>query len=289
MTFNDIIAIIGDKTGIFDAPCPECGPYRRAKANQVRPVLRIWREKDDFARYHCVRCGLSGYAHDEADENKSATSCGTVVPPAVAVEDKDDDQRTERALALWREARPFKGTLAEAYLASRGLTYHGDALRFHPSCPFGQGRREACMIGLVRNIRTNEPQAIHRTAIDRNARKIGRKSFGPVAGGAIKLSDDAEVTAAVAIGEGIESTLSIQHLPGLRTMPVWSLLSAGGVASFPALSGIESVWIAADNDEGGKGQGAALEAAERLDGARIEVIVLTTTIPDTDLNDWRAA
>ena len=102
------------------------------------------------------------------------------------------------------------------------------------------------MIALVRNIRTNEPQAIHRTAIDSSGRKIGRKALGPIGGGAVKLTDDADVTTVIAIGEGLESTLSIRALPDLGNMPVWSVLSAGGMEKFPVLAGIEAVWIAAD-------------------------------------------
>ena len=91
------------------------------------------------------------------------------------------------AYADRRNARP------EPDLANRGLAYQGEALRWHPSCPFGKDERLGCMLGLVRNIVTNEPQAIHRTAIDANARKIGRKAYGPVSGGAVKLTADDDV------------------------------------------------------------------------------------------------
>jgi putative DNA primase/helicase len=92
-----------------------------------------------------------------------------------------DRERVERVGSIWREARPIARTPADAYLASRGLSYRGEALRWHPSCPFGKGERHGCMIGLVRNIVTNEPQAIHRTAIDAHGRKIDRKAYGPMA------------------------------------------------------------------------------------------------------------
>ena len=70
----------------------------------------------------------------------------------------------------------------------------------------------------------------------------------------MKLTDDADVSAVIAIGEGIETALSIRELPDLGSMPVWSVLSAGGITAFPVLPGIESVWIAADNDAWGPGR-----------------------------------
>jgi phage/plasmid primase-like uncharacterized protein len=202
----------------------------------------------------------------------------------------EERKRTERAIDIWREAGPHAGTPAEAYLAGRGVTYRGNALRWHPACPFEKARL-GCMVALVRNIVTNEPQAIHRTAIDRDGRKIsdigsnGRLALGPTGGAAIKLTDDADVTMAIAIGEGIETTLSIRHLHSLEKMPVWSVLNAGGISTFPALPGIETVWIAADNDASGTGQKAARAAAERLIAAGIETIVLEPSRLGADLNE----
>ena len=63
---------------------------------------------------------------------------------------------TDRARTIWREATDIRGTIAEAYLVSRGLFLDKDEdwhrlLRFHPSCPFGQERAPA-MIALMRDI-----------------------------------------------------------------------------------------------------------------------------------------
>ena len=91
----------------------------------------------------------------------------------------------------------------------------------------------------MRNIITNEPQAIHRTALDEHGQKIDRKAMGPIGGGAIKLVDDEEVTLSIAVAEGIETALSIRNLPDLSAMPVWACISAGAMRSFPVLPGIE--------------------------------------------------
>src|SRR3954469_3218465 len=100
------------------------------------------------------------------------------------------------SLKLWSEAVTARGALPEQYLASRQLVLpdrHEEVLRFHPSCPFGKGTRHPCMIALYRDIRTNEPKAIHRTALTSHAKKIDRKALGPKAGCAIKLTADENV------------------------------------------------------------------------------------------------
>jgi hypothetical protein len=55
--------------------------------------------------------------------------------------------------------------------------------------------------------------------------KIDHKALGPVGGAAIKLSDDADVTMGLIIGEGLETTLAATVF-GLA--PAWALGSAGG-------------------------------------------------------------
>jgi len=209
-----------------------------------------------------------------------------ILPPPVPSHDLD---ATSRALELWRETKLLKGSPGELHLNWRGVSYDGDALRWHPSCPFGKGVRHGCMVGLVRNIITNEPQAIHRTAIDAEGNKIDRKALGPVGGGAVKLTDNADVAAVLGIGEGIETTLSIRRLPGLELMPLWAVLTANGIESFPALPGIESVWIAADNDTSGTGQRVAKSLAHRLDDAGIEPIIIMPRAVGSDLNDKAVA
>lgn len=86
----------------------------------------------------------------------------------------DEVNRTERALALWQEGLQVVGTIAEEYFRRRGLfitaeVIAADALRFHPACPFhledGTTVRLPTMLGLMRDIVTDEAKAIHRTAL----------------------------------------------------------------------------------------------------------------------------
>lgn len=273
-------ALGGDVAGRNNVLCPGPGHSPRDRS------LSVTFTGDDFTVF--------SHAGDDwracKDHVRERLGLGDFTPaetrsPVIVTPTPEDRDRIQRAGTLWREARSIEGTPAAVYLASRGVSYQGEALRWHPSCPFGKGERHGCMIGLVRNIVTNEPQAIHRTAIDATGRKIDRKAYGPIGGGAVKLTDDADVTKVIAIGEGIETALSIRELPDLGNMPVWSVLSANGIAAFPVLPGIESVWIAADNDASGTGQNAARSAGERLHAAGVETIILAPTQAGADLND----
>lgn len=222
--------------------------------------------------------------------------------PVPAVRNSADDDRHRRfALELWRQAGPADATPAGIYLTRRGLRLPSpDVIRFHPRCPFGKDANghtvyAPAMVALVRNIVSNEPLAIHRTALDLDGNKIefigqdgkprSRMVLGSLLGGAVKLTDDADVTKAVGIGEGIESTLSLQQLPEWFGSPVWSLLSKNGVRDFRVLPRIETLMIAVDHDVKQDGQKAATAAAARWRAAGREVLLAWPTVTGDDIND----
>ena len=218
----------------------------------------------------------SGYVHpDRQSQVIDLTERKRLRDDAHRREREDKQQRTASALQLWSERKPFRGSPAETYLRdSRGIGEWLEAfdldenLGFHSSCPFGSDRLP-CMLALVRNIETDEPQALHRTALTTGPKpqRIDRLSLGPVAGGAVKLSLDGDVTTGLLIAEGIETTLSASLTLNFR--PCWSVLSRSGIAKFPILAGIESVTIAVDNDESGDGQRDAAVLAGRLEAAGV--------------------
>ena len=90
--------------------------------------------------------------------------------------DDEDEQRIKRALSIWSDTRQLRGTIAEKYLRSRCIEVPGEALevlRYHPSCSWGMGSQPG-MVALVRDIITNEPCAVHRTALTVDGRKLDR-------------------------------------------------------------------------------------------------------------------
>jgi putative DNA primase/helicase len=198
-------------------------------------------------------------------------------------------------LRIWKEAVPIAGTLAEAYLTrtrlqgGRGLValppgIGGAVLRFHRSCPYGDARRP-CMIALMRDIHTNEPRAIQRTALTADGHKIGRMTLGPKTGAAIKLSDDAAVETRLAIGEGLETVLSGMVF---GYTPAWAVGDAAELEDFPVLSGIDLLTIVVDNDpveKGQRGQNAALKCSKRWTDAGRLVLRALPQRPGADMND----
>jgi hypothetical protein len=183
-------------------------------------------------------------------------------PPRSSVDDGNEHRRIERAMAIWHQAVPPAGTIVEAYLRSRGLilpaiVVRGDHLRFHPVCPFGTQRLPA-MVSLMTDPVTGEPRAVHRTALkpdgsgksdhpdlDGNAKRM----LGAAKGTIIRLCADDEVTMGLGLSEGVENGLAV-ICAGF--MPVWAAGSAGNIASFPILAGVESLTIFADPGDAGE-------------------------------------
>jgi putative DNA primase/helicase len=214
----------------------------------------------------------------------------------------DEYQRFMKAMIIWSEAKPIAGTSAWHYLTDyRRLELppgvSGRVLRFHPECPFGS-TTYPCLVALVRNIITDVPQGIHRTALNLDGAslridgKTARKAMGPIAGGAIKLTDTGELTTCLGVGEGIESVVSMRSTPEFGPSPIWSLISDTGVRDFPVLAGIECLWIAVDNDKPDQhgrsaGNEAALACSKRWRGANRTVFRMVPDRVGEDLNDVR--
>lgn len=191
--------------------------------------------------------------------------------------------------------------LVDAYLASRGLhlpddVRQADALRFHPACPFrlddGSTVRLPAMVALMVNIVTNKPTGIHRTALKPDGSGKAempdgtnpKKMLGRAKGAMVKLTDDSNVTNGLGIAEGIEDALTV-ICAGWR--PVWAALSAGGIANFPVLPGVECLTIFGDADP--TGLAAAQECQARWRAAGRECPIVLPPHDGTDWNQWRAA
>ena len=182
---------------------------------------------------------------------------------------------TRQALALWREGVDSRVPVVERYFGSRWLTLGddvaGDVLRWHPCI--------GAILALFRNVQTGEPQAISRTFLDRAGRKIERKFLGPVAGAAIMFDSFDLVTTGLTVGEGSETCMAARQL-GLR--PCWALGSAGAVAAFPILGGVECLTLLKEADDASE---RAVEAcASRWHAAGREVFINQPT-RGKDLND----
>ncbi|MGB8739498.1 MAG: toprim domain-containing protein, partial [Xanthobacteraceae bacterium] len=213
-----------------------------------------------------------------AERFVGSAECSQFAPrlttPKPAVQGHDPYRNRREALKLWSGCVELRGTPAEYYLVSRGITVlpQGieEVLRFHPAGPFGSAQ-SPMLVALYRDIRTNEACAVHRTALSARGEKIGRMCQGPKAGAAIKLSADAEVAQGLVIGEGIETTLSAMML---GFTPAWALGDAGGIGGFPVLAGVDGLTILVDHDANGAGQRQTVRCLERWLAAGREVLTL---------------
>lgn len=215
-----------------------------------------WRECKDYVR------SVLGIANDAAPTR-------TASPPPVKLR-KTTRAASEAILRRWARCVPIAGTPAETYIRNRGLSYHGDALRY---CD-----RQNAMAALVTHAETGAVMSVQWTLLDEHACQIRRLFIKdkPTLDGVVRLSADEDVTHGLAIAEGVETALAAPF------RPIWACLNAGNMARFPILSGIEALTIFADNDAGGAGQRAANACGRRWHDAGREVNI---TISDTVGND----
>lgn len=287
----------GEVAGIGQILCPGPGHSYRDRSLSVRLdarapggiVVHSFAGDDALAAKDYVRQRL-GLSEVFARSGGNLPGKAERKTASCPVEAPGSEERTARAMAIWSEARHPAGSPVEAYLARRGVVLPDDpreVIRFHSACPFA-GTRTRAMVALVRDIVTNEPVAIHRTALSLDGHKIevnghDRLALGPIGGGAVKLSPDEDVTTSLGVGEGIETTLSLRRSPEFGESPVWSLLAAGGISTLPVLPGIEALWIATDHDPAGLK--ASRTCATRWQAAGAETFLITPDAPGADLND----
>jgi putative DNA primase/helicase len=213
-------------------------------------------------------------------------SIGEYVAPVQPVDARPDRSISlrETALRIWRETKPIAGTIAERYLAGRGLSCSSIDVRFHPRCPFGKDEAQMqryvpAMVALVRAPGDRVPMGIHRTELGSDGSKIDRKMLGPCHGGVVMISPH-DADTGVGICEGIETGLAVIQLGG---GPVWASLSAGSLGAFPLLGGVPKLTIFADNDSAGLE--AAQKCARRWVGFGVEVNIQAPKEKGSDFAD----
>ena len=221
----------------------------------------------------------------------------TARPPRPAQSPPEPDRTAEQraATALWRASRPIEATdTAGRYLRARGCAMpspDGD-LHWSPDVPHPSGYVGAALVGLITDAVTGEAMSLHRTWIcpDGTKAPIERpRLLWPVlpSFGVCRLFDDAEVTTALCIGEGIETALAAALAFGPAT---WATLSAGNMAKLPVLPGVECITVIADHDRPNRhgrraGEAAAAEVGRRWRDAGREVRIWISAIEGADFAD----
>lgn len=190
------------------------------------------------------------------------------------VVDVDKLRKQQTAADIWARSIPIAGTLGEAYLQSRGLSYVGEGLRFWPG-----GR---AMVGQITDAITRDPIGIHRTFLDSDGKRTSKKMLGAAYGGVVRLSGDDEVSTGLSICEGIETGLGAMRF---GYGPVWACLSEGTMRRFPVIDGVEALTIFTDNDRNSVGMRAADECARRWHEAGREVTIIASETVGEDIAD----
>jgi putative DNA primase/helicase len=209
--------------------------------------------------------------------------------PKTAPSERDDEDKTEYARRIWRAVGPASNTLAESYLRSRGLHLPlSSTLRFHGGLKHPSVGIWPAMVALVSRGPDDASLAVHRMFLSRDG--SGKAPVNPekmmlarCSGGAVHL---APVGGTLIVGEGIETTLSVQQATGL---PGWAALSTSGLVALrlPGLPLAQTVVIAADHDD--PGLEAAEKAAARWQAEGRVVRIAKPPVVGWDFNDMAMA
>jgi hypothetical protein len=236
--------------------------------------------------------GLRGF-REAAEEARRFLGVPRAGPSPHPAPDRVGEHRdtAKAARRLFAASRPIPGTLAEAYLASRGIPPLPDtaALRFHPRCFCRRDERTPparwpALIAAVTDL-TGRQTGAHRTWLAPDGRgkapvATPRRAMGELLGHGVRFGTAEEVLAA---GEGIETVLSVRAaLPGL---PMLAALSAAHLAAIRLPARLRRLYVVCDLDPAGDGAREILFA--RAAAAGIEAVALTPIRGDFN-DDLRA-
>ncbi|KGJ04993.1 Toprim domain-containing protein [Paracoccus halophilus] len=281
MSAREIVTALRGRPGRDGGLC-----FCPAHANSRTPALSISEGRDGRLLVHChagcrfedIMDALRGLGLVEGRGSFSPPNPSEIAKRK-AEHRAEAEKRANQARAIWKEAVPISGTLAENYLRSRGITCDlPNALRFRADCWHGpSAKRFPAMIAAVQGA---DLPAVHRTYLDGVAKariEPNKMMLGATAGGAVRLS---QADGPLVVAEGIETALSL--CSGLLRAPaiVWACLSASGMAGLRLPDRPHRLTIATDGDDAGRAAGHKL--AERAAALGWTVSIL----PAPEGKDW---
>lgn len=281
---------------------------------QLRPAGREWEGRcpfhddknpsfyvNDEEGYYCQACGAKGgdviqFVMDyekvgfrEACEIIAGGSpLGFYSPPNPSKLSKAPDNG-QFAREIWNAAQPIKGTIAQDYLANRGIAIaqlpETLPLRFawlkHKDLP---GER-ATLVAAFTNL-AGEVTSIQRIYLTRDGKKLNSEypavdpklCLGKSTGDAIKLGDGVDN---IILAESLEDGLTLyQEVPDAT---VWCVAGAGKIAKVCLPDDCRTVFVAPDRDKAGLD--ALEKATAAFDGQGRAVAPLLPSIPFSDWNE----
>ena len=231
-------------------------------------------------------CGLVEF-REVAEEARRFLSLPRAEPP-VAPRPPAARGSAEAARRLWAIAKPLAGTLAEAYLLSRGIEdLRGcEALRFHPRCWYrgddddSRDRARNAWPALISAVTALDGTitGVHRTWLDPASAckapvSTPRRAMGLLLGNAVRFGRAVDVMIA---GEGLETILSLRQV--MPSMPAAAALSANHLAALELPAGLRRLYLARDDDAAGRR--AAEILADRARATGVEALTLVPALDD---------
>lgn len=262
------------KNGQGQAPCPICQPEQRPDQNALSFNI-----KEGRLLLHCFKSGCEfadllevlQLSEPETSESLKPRWCEVGAPSFTASEN------VKRARAIWRNARPIKGTLAESYLRNRGITCDlPSSLRFMPNLFHAPSAQHLpAMIANVQSV-----GGVHRTFLNGQGGRLvcsAKMMLGSCAGGAVRLSDGRDK---LVVCEGLETGLSLMSGMLSGSLAVWSCLSTSGMKALRLPQGFHKMTIATDGDAAG------YEAGQVLANRAAALGLCVSLLPAPEGLDW---
>jgi hypothetical protein len=259
----DQLVTLAPRLGITDAPCPLCSHMH----NPRRRVLRIWRERGDFAGFACARCGEKGLAR--SGDNSARPSLERL---AKIRSEAARRQAAEQAASL-RKARWLLSASIPITPATPPSIYLREARHYSGDIPFTlrylrprEPKHHHAMIAAIGMAQEPEPgvlaiggeavMGVHLTLLkpdgsDKAELETPKLIIGQGSTGfPICLAPPKDLLG-LAISEGIEDALSIHEATGLGA---WA---AGCASRMPPLAErvpawVDCVTVVADTDVAGQ-------------------------------------
>ena len=261
--------------------CPVCQPERRRDQN----ALGLADGTDGRLLLTCRKAGCS-FRDILAAAGIAPGSYTPPDPAIIAQRDREEraqaEKRARQAWAVWQEAQPIGGTIAETYLRGRGITCDlPGTLRYHPSCWHASAKRFPALVALIEGA---DAFAVHRTYLrpdgtGKAAVDPAKAMLGTVAGGAVRLT---EAQGPLVVAEGIETALSLASGLLGRPATIWAALSTSGMRGLRLPPTPGRLTIATDGD--GTGRAAGHDLAERAHALGCAVSLLPAPV-GRDWND----
>lgn len=208
-------------------------------------------------------CGLVEF-RDVADEARRFLAMPRPQLPATGAErlPAAASGSPDAARRLFAMSQPIADTLAERYLACRGilLAARERALRFHPGCYYrdlvtGETQTLPALIAAVTSL-DGRITGLQRTWLDPNGNGKApvadpRRSLGNLLGNAIWLGmEPGESISVMVAGEGFETMASLRVV--MPALPVAAATSANHLAGLSIPPDCRRLYIAADADAAGR-------------------------------------